>query len=249
MGAADTELMRLGDGWVAKGGAEGLLCAARDGLGIALKVEDGGTAADPHAPSPRSSISSASTTGDLARRSGRELARRGRRRASRSPERRRALTKWSSSTDRPFRTSIRALWWWSRGGRRAGSCMSEGQYPVRAREEKAQPMLSVDIALPEVEELQRLVEQGLEKGFLTYDEIVVGPRRRRAHEGADRGLLRVPHRPRDRAPRRRGAQGPPARGARRWPRRRRSSRSSTSRWSRPSTRCVSTCARSARCRC
>jgi L-asparaginase II len=40
-GAADTELMRLGDGWVAKGGAEGLLCAARDGTGIALKVEDG----------------------------------------------------------------------------------------------------------------------------------------------------------------------------------------------------------------
>ena len=40
-GAADTELMRLGDGWVAKGGAEGLLCAGRDGLGIALKVEDG----------------------------------------------------------------------------------------------------------------------------------------------------------------------------------------------------------------
>jgi L-asparaginase len=40
-GAPDTELMRLGDGWVAKGGAEGLLCAVRDGLGIALKVEDG----------------------------------------------------------------------------------------------------------------------------------------------------------------------------------------------------------------
>ena len=39
-GAPDTELMRLG-GWVSKGGAEGLLCAARDGLGIALKVEDG----------------------------------------------------------------------------------------------------------------------------------------------------------------------------------------------------------------
>jgi len=31
---------RLG-GWVSKGGAEGLLCAARDGVGIALKVEDG----------------------------------------------------------------------------------------------------------------------------------------------------------------------------------------------------------------
>ena len=35
-------------------------------------------------------------------------------------------------------------------------------------------MLSVDIALPEVEELQRLIDQGLEKGFLTYDEIVTG---------------------------------------------------------------------------
>nr|MBA3567243.1 sigma-70 family RNA polymerase sigma factor [Actinomycetota bacterium] len=33
-------------------------------------------------------------------------------------------------------------------------------------------MLSVDIVLPEVEELQRLIEQGLERGFLTYDEIV-----------------------------------------------------------------------------
>jgi L-asparaginase II len=40
-GAPDTELMRLGGGWVAKGGAEGLLCAARDGLAIALKAEDG----------------------------------------------------------------------------------------------------------------------------------------------------------------------------------------------------------------
>jgi L-asparaginase II len=41
-GAADTLLMQLLPGWVAKGGAEGLLCAASaDGLGIALKVEDG----------------------------------------------------------------------------------------------------------------------------------------------------------------------------------------------------------------
>jgi RNA polymerase primary sigma factor len=32
-------------------------------------------------------------------------------------------------------------------------------------------MLSVETALPEVEELQKLVEQGQEKGFLTYDEI------------------------------------------------------------------------------
>ena len=35
-------------------------------------------------------------------------------------------------------------------------------------------MLTVDIAPPEVEELQKLVTQGQEKGFLTYDEIVAG---------------------------------------------------------------------------
>lgn len=41
-GATDTELMRSLPGWVAKGGAEGLLCAAgADGTGVALKVEDG----------------------------------------------------------------------------------------------------------------------------------------------------------------------------------------------------------------
>jgi L-asparaginase II len=40
--AADTRLMRGLAGWVAKGGAEGLLCAAGpDGVGVALKVEDG----------------------------------------------------------------------------------------------------------------------------------------------------------------------------------------------------------------
>jgi L-asparaginase II len=41
-GANDTELMRLRPGWIAKGGAEGLICAASpDGLGVALKAEDG----------------------------------------------------------------------------------------------------------------------------------------------------------------------------------------------------------------
>jgi len=41
-GATDTDLMRLKPGWVAKGGAEGLICAATDdGTGIALKSEDG----------------------------------------------------------------------------------------------------------------------------------------------------------------------------------------------------------------
>jgi len=38
--------------------------------------------------------------------------------------------------------------------------------------EKKGFMLSVEIALPDIEELHKLVEQGQEKGFLTYDEIV-----------------------------------------------------------------------------
>jgi L-asparaginase II len=38
----DTRLMRTLDGWIAKGGAEAVFCAAApDGLGVALKVEDG----------------------------------------------------------------------------------------------------------------------------------------------------------------------------------------------------------------
>jgi L-asparaginase II len=41
-GQADTELMRALPGWIAKGGAEGLMCAAGpDGLGVALKADDG----------------------------------------------------------------------------------------------------------------------------------------------------------------------------------------------------------------
>jgi L-asparaginase II len=39
--ATDTRLMRLLPGWIAKGGAEGLLCAAGHGVGVALKCEDG----------------------------------------------------------------------------------------------------------------------------------------------------------------------------------------------------------------
>ena len=40
--APDTDLMREADGWIAKGGAEGLFCAAHeDGRGLALKCEDG----------------------------------------------------------------------------------------------------------------------------------------------------------------------------------------------------------------
>jgi L-asparaginase II len=46
---ADYLLMRTAAGWLAKGGAEGLLCAAGpDGIGVALKSEDGASRA--HAP-------------------------------------------------------------------------------------------------------------------------------------------------------------------------------------------------------
>jgi L-asparaginase II len=40
-GAVDTRLMQLLPGWTAKSGAEGLLCAAADGIGVAFKSEDG----------------------------------------------------------------------------------------------------------------------------------------------------------------------------------------------------------------
>lgn len=38
----DVRLMQLRRGWIAKGGAAALLCAAGDGIGVALKAEDGG---------------------------------------------------------------------------------------------------------------------------------------------------------------------------------------------------------------
>jgi L-asparaginase II len=45
----DFMLMRAAPGWIAKGGAEGLLCAAGPGgIGVALKAEDG--ASRPHGP-------------------------------------------------------------------------------------------------------------------------------------------------------------------------------------------------------
>jgi L-asparaginase II len=43
--ASDTRLMQALPGWIAKGGAEGLLCAAGDGIGVALKAEDGNSRA------------------------------------------------------------------------------------------------------------------------------------------------------------------------------------------------------------
>ena len=45
-GAPDTVLMETLPGWIAKGGAEGLICAAGpDGTGVALKIDDGASRA------------------------------------------------------------------------------------------------------------------------------------------------------------------------------------------------------------
>ena len=41
-------------------------------------------------------------------------------------------------------------------------------------EESRGTVLTVDISLPEIEELHKLVQEGLDKGVLTYDEIVQG---------------------------------------------------------------------------
>jgi RNA polymerase primary sigma factor len=53
---------------------------------------------------------------------------------------------------------------------------TRGNRPDAVRKNHKQPevadVLTVDISLPEVEELQKLVAEGQEKGFLTYDEIV-----------------------------------------------------------------------------
>src|SRR6266576_3611969 len=61
-----------------------------------------------------------------------------------------------------------------RGGRRAGFLCCVGLAPKSNQHENAEvdaSMLTVEISLPEVEELQKLVQEGLEKGLLNYDEI------------------------------------------------------------------------------
>ena len=74
-GGNDAQLMRLRPGWIAKAGAEGLFCAASpDGVGIALKVEDGAGSRD-----PAGARRSARNRGVLARRAA-EQPRRARRR-------------------------------------------------------------------------------------------------------------------------------------------------------------------------
>ena len=45
-------------------------------------------------------------------------------------------------------------------------------FRINDKQPEVANVLTVDISLPEVEELQKLVAEGQEKGFLTYDEIV-----------------------------------------------------------------------------
>ena len=109
-------------------------------------------------------------------------------------------------------------------------------------------MLTVDIALPDVEELQKLVASGQEKGFLTYDEIVKGIEEVELTKEQvedfttyliDHGVELVEGEEHKRLPHEQPLVEEEVKAR----------RSSTSPSSRRSTRCASICARSARCRC
>ena len=108
-------------------------------------------------------------------------------------------------------------------------------------------MLTVDISLPDIEELHKLVQEGQEKGFLTYDEIVAGLEEvdLTKEQVEDFYTYLIDHgiellegeehkAPPHEQPALAGGEG---------------RRNSTSRSSLRSTRCASTCGRSARSRC
>ena len=57
---------------------------------------------------------------------------------------------------------------------RGKDCTGSLRSWVPSTAEKRGHLLTVDISLPDVEELHKLVQDGTEKGFLTYDEIVAG---------------------------------------------------------------------------
>ncbi len=104
-------------------------------------------------------------------------------------------------------------------------------------------MLTVEYSLPDIEELARLVEAGQEKGFLTYDEIatVLEEVEISKEQVEDLHSYLIDHGIDVARERRRSHAG--GAGRREGP------RSSTSRSSPRSTRCVSTCAPSAASRC
>ena len=172
-GAPDTELMRLGDGWVAKGGAEGLLCAARDGLGIALKVEDG-------AQRPlRSGLAAFLAAARLRPRA-----------TSQTFRSRTRAAKWSASFvlsgtrpfvnhialfhKRPFRTSIRALGGGAGAAGGPAHACRQGQYPFERERRKPYPCCQSISPSQRSRSFNASSSRDSRKGFLTYDEIVAG---------------------------------------------------------------------------
>ena len=169
--ATDALLIRALDGWVAKGGAEGLFCAASaDGLGLALKVVDGAFRAIQPALAHVLAVLGLDAR-PLADEPGDEQPRRARRRAARVGIAQMIENRESAPFPKAGRRVYDAPADGSEPEPRSGSLRSRVCLPSTAREKEGS-MLSVETALPEVEELHKLVEQGQEKGFLTYDEIV-----------------------------------------------------------------------------
>ena len=226
-------------GWVAKGGAEGLLCAASpDGLGIALKVEDGNSARAPAGARPflRPLGLDGSIFGPAPVRNSRdEVVGEVRRRPARK-----ILHKAVDT-----RVKIRAAARVSRGNGEPALYVPGSTVPL-ARKQRS---IAHRRHLPPGRRRAPQARTGRNGEGLPH---LRRDRRRarggRAHQGADRGLLHVPDRPLDRAGRRASSTSTRRTSSPRWPRRRRA-RSSTSPSSRRSTRSGSTCARSARCRC
>src|SRR4029078_11319518 len=60
------------------------------------------------------------------------------------------------------------------GGCVPSLCVSREVVSRQPRSKPGGQVLTVDISLPDVEELHKLVQDGLEKGVLTHDEIVAG---------------------------------------------------------------------------
>ena len=121
---------------------------------------------------------------------------------------------------RPSRSVASIQSRWSEPGRTAtrlfvclGRSFGRSQAPRPPTRESRGPVLTVDIALPEVEELQKLVQHGQEKGLPHVRRDRRRPRGGRSDEGADRGLLHLPDRPFDRARRGRAVQVAAARAA------------------------------------
>ena len=200
-GDLDTELMRALDGAVAKGGAEGLGCVGLPaaGIGIAVRAEDGAERAV--APALIDVLSCWNGSVRPTRLTGSRSRRCGTHRATLSiPEcpcaadqslvttpggaggPRRACGETSAvgenlgraAENRGYTPGVCASFRFTDGDRgrrlcRFGRVGSGVFHPYRRHIEGA--MLTVDISLPDIDELKALVTEGQEKGYLTFDEV------------------------------------------------------------------------------